>query len=230
MPVGLLYDTPENAAAEIRFLKARGYPVRQIEMGEEPDGQLVSPEHEAALYLEFATAIHEVDPTGSGRTDFQSGIVYTGFDVDPDLGHAISRLSPRPWPLGRLPLPLLRMVSVRRPLPITGEPTLEQPERLAQALQQFRQSGVPDAIPWIISELRPCFGPQLERGWMSLRQDQWLGMRSETARWRNWQVSDGNFGRFWPTRAPLWRRHRLTRRMMRTSGYRPMRPPVSTVD
>ena len=29
---------------------------------------------------------------------------------------------------------------------------LEQPERLAQALQQFRQSGVPDAIPWIISE------------------------------------------------------------------------------
>jgi hypothetical protein len=41
---------------------------------------------------------------------------------------------------------------------------LEQPERLAQALQQFRQSGVPDAIPWIISELRPCFGPQLERG------------------------------------------------------------------
>ena len=38
MPVGLLYDTPENAAAEIRFLKARGYPVRQIEMGEEPDG------------------------------------------------------------------------------------------------------------------------------------------------------------------------------------------------
>lgn len=124
MPVGLLYDTPENAAAEIRFLKARGYPVRQIEMGEEPDGQLVSPEHEAALYLEFATAIHEVDPTGSGRTDFQSGIVYTGFDVDPDLGHAISRLSPRPWPLGRLPLPLLRMVSVRRPLPITGEPAL----------------------------------------------------------------------------------------------------------
>ena len=27
MPVGLLYDNPENAAAEIRFLKARGYPV-----------------------------------------------------------------------------------------------------------------------------------------------------------------------------------------------------------
>src|SRR5208337_1151754 len=36
MPTGLLYDTPENAAAEIRFLKARGYDIRQIELGEEP--------------------------------------------------------------------------------------------------------------------------------------------------------------------------------------------------
>ena len=54
-------------------------------MGEEPDGQFVSPEHEATLYLEFATAIHEVDPTlALGGPSFQSGIVYTGFDVDPD--------------------------------------------------------------------------------------------------------------------------------------------------
>src|SRR5208282_3154099 len=30
MPTGLLYDTPENAAAEIRFLNSRGYSVRQI--------------------------------------------------------------------------------------------------------------------------------------------------------------------------------------------------------
>ncbi len=61
-PVPLLYDTPENAAAEIRYLRSSGYPVERIEMGEEPDGQFVSPEHYGALYLQFAKAIHAVDP------------------------------------------------------------------------------------------------------------------------------------------------------------------------
>jgi len=81
VPVPLLYDTPENAAAEIRFLKTRGYDIRQVEMGEEPDGQQVSPEHEAALYAEFATAIHSVDSTlALGGLSFQNGIVRTRFD------------------------------------------------------------------------------------------------------------------------------------------------------
>jgi len=155
MPVGLLYDTPENAAAEIRFLKARGYPVRQIEMGEEPDGQFVSPEHEAALYLEFATAIHQVDATlALGGPSFQSGIVYTGFDVDPDKswvtrflgylrdhGHLddYSFLSFEWYPFDDL---------CQQP---AGQ-LVQQPERLAQALQQFRQSGVRNSISIIISE------------------------------------------------------------------------------
>lgn len=60
-PVPVLYDTPENAAAEFRYLRASGYPVERVEMGEEPDGQFVSPEHYAALYLQFARAVHAVD-------------------------------------------------------------------------------------------------------------------------------------------------------------------------
>jgi len=62
-PVPLLYDTPDNVAAEIRYLRSSGYPIERLEMGEEPDGQFVSPEHYAALYLQFAKAIHTVDPT-----------------------------------------------------------------------------------------------------------------------------------------------------------------------
>ena len=34
VPVAMLYDTPDNAAAEIAYLKARGYPVSYVEMGE----------------------------------------------------------------------------------------------------------------------------------------------------------------------------------------------------
>jgi hypothetical protein len=62
-PVGLLYETPENSVAQMRFLKARGYPVRQVEMGEEPDGQLVEPEDYGALYLQWADALHRADPS-----------------------------------------------------------------------------------------------------------------------------------------------------------------------
>ena len=62
VPVAMLYDTPDNAAAEIAYLKKRGYPVSYVEMGEEADGQFMLPEDYAALYLQWATAIHRVDP------------------------------------------------------------------------------------------------------------------------------------------------------------------------
>src|SRR5207249_11110391 len=39
VPVGVLYDTPENAVAEINYLLRRSYRLEGIESGEEPDGQ-----------------------------------------------------------------------------------------------------------------------------------------------------------------------------------------------
>ena len=43
VPVAMAHDTPDNAAAEIAHLKARGYPVSYVEMGEEADGQYCCP-------------------------------------------------------------------------------------------------------------------------------------------------------------------------------------------
>jgi len=62
VPACLLFDTPENAVGSIRYLLARRYPIRGIEMGEEPDGQLVTPEDYGALYVQWAQAIHRVRP------------------------------------------------------------------------------------------------------------------------------------------------------------------------
>jgi hypothetical protein len=47
----------------VAYVKTRGYPISYIEMGEEPDGQKMQPEDYGALYLQFAAAIHKVDPT-----------------------------------------------------------------------------------------------------------------------------------------------------------------------
>ena len=61
IPVAMLYSTPEDAAAEIAYIEKRGYPISYVEMGEEPDGQQMIPEDYAALYLQFAAAIHKID-------------------------------------------------------------------------------------------------------------------------------------------------------------------------
>jgi len=60
--VGMLYNTPENAVAEIAYLEKRHYPISYAEMGEEPDGQYITPEDYGALYVQWAAALHKLDP------------------------------------------------------------------------------------------------------------------------------------------------------------------------
>ena len=62
IPVAMLYDNPDNAANEIAYVERRGYAINYVELGEEPDGQFVLPEDDAALYVQWADAIHKVDP------------------------------------------------------------------------------------------------------------------------------------------------------------------------
>ncbi|MGH7866517.1 MAG: glycosyl hydrolase family 5, partial [Candidatus Dormibacteraceae bacterium] len=62
IPIAILYGVPEDAANEIAYLHKRNYPISWIEMGEEADGQRVLPEDYAALYIQFAKAIHKLTP------------------------------------------------------------------------------------------------------------------------------------------------------------------------
>jgi hypothetical protein len=61
VPVAMLYDNPDNAANEIAYIEGRGYAINYVEMGEEPDGQFGTSEDDAALYVQWADAIHKVD-------------------------------------------------------------------------------------------------------------------------------------------------------------------------
>jgi hypothetical protein len=63
IPIALIYSQPEDAVAELKYLEARHYPISYVEMGEESDGQYMSPEDYGALYLQFATALHHFDPS-----------------------------------------------------------------------------------------------------------------------------------------------------------------------
>ncbi len=75
VPVAVLYDTPDNAAAELRYLRSRRLPVTEIELGEEPDGQLCSPEDYGALFIQFADSLKAVDPTVKlGGPSFQTNL------------------------------------------------------------------------------------------------------------------------------------------------------------
>ena len=89
VPVAMLYDTPDNAAAEIVYLKKRGYRISYVEMGEEADGQFMLPEDYAALYLQWATAIHRIDPALKlGGPSFQG--VNKDIEVWPDADGRVS--------------------------------------------------------------------------------------------------------------------------------------------
>jgi hypothetical protein len=61
-PAALLYDTPDNVLAMIKYLKVKHYPVDELEIGEEPEGQLISPVDYAALYYQLGKKIRQVEP------------------------------------------------------------------------------------------------------------------------------------------------------------------------
>ena len=62
MPAALLYDTHENVLSLIQYLKTKDYPVQEMEMGEEPEGQLISPTDYSALYYQLGMNIRKIFP------------------------------------------------------------------------------------------------------------------------------------------------------------------------
>ena len=156
VPVALLYSTPQDAAAQMAYIKRRGYPVSYVEMGEEPDGQYMLPEDYAALYLQFASAVHQIDPNFElGGPVFQG--VTEDIKVWPD---AEGRTS---W-LGRF-LDYLRRHDRMRDLafmsfehyPYDGcetpwENLYQEPELITHIMKVWRDDGLPPGIPLLDTE------------------------------------------------------------------------------
>jgi NedA-like, galactose-binding domain len=154
--IAMLYGIPEDAAAQIAYLKKRGYPVSYVEMGEEPDGQYAMPEDYAALYLQFASAIHRLLPEAR-----LGGPIFEGVNEDikvwPDaqgrtswLGRFLDYLKSH----GRIED--LAFMSFEHypyePCAVTWFDLYREPELVSHMLGVWREDGLPENVPMIITE------------------------------------------------------------------------------
>jgi F5/8 type C domain len=156
IPISMVYGNPENSANELAYIEKRGYSVAYVEMGEEPDGQFMLPEDYAALYIQWARALHKVDPHLK-----LGGPVFQGSDEDiqvwPD---AYGRTS---W-LARFidylkahgSLQDLSFVSFEHyplaPCTINWSDLYREPELTRNILNVWREDGVPENIPLMNTE------------------------------------------------------------------------------
>jgi len=162
IPISMLYGTPEDSANQIAYLEARGYPISYVEMGEEPDGQFMLPEDYGALYLQWAKALHKVDPHLK-----LGGPVFEGVNEDilvwPDAQGRIS------W-LGRFIAYLnahdrisdLSFMSFEHypydPCTIQWSDLYDEANLTSHILQTWRDDGLPANVPMLISELNMSSG------------------------------------------------------------------------
>lgn len=157
IPVPLLYDTPENSAAEIRYLRARGYAIRGVELGEEPDGQFAAPEDYAALYAQFAAALHWVDPRLKlGGPCFQSTI----HDVkawpetpgnDSWMRRFVTHLRSRGRE-GDFQFFSMEWYPFDDTRAATAPQLAKAPGLLAGVLRRLQRDGLSSEVPWMITE------------------------------------------------------------------------------
>jgi hypothetical protein len=176
MPIAMLYNTPEDAVNELRYLAARKYPVSYVEMGEEADGHYTPPEDYAALYIQFAHALHAFDP--SLRL---GGPIFTGQNEDietwPDEHGDASwtrRFLAYLRSHGRMSD--LAFFSFEHypvdPGKLSWSSLYEEPHWVAHILDVWHADGVPRDVPMFITESN--FSSQYSEGYLDVWSALWL--------------------------------------------------------
>ena len=156
IPIAMLYATPEDSVAEIAYIEKRGYPISYVEMGEEPDGHYTPPEDYAALYVQWATALHKLDPklrlggpifTGVNKDietwpDAQGRTSWTARFIDYLKAHGrladLSFFSFEHYPMD--------------PCKIQWSNLYDEPSLVTHMLDVWHQDGVPTNVPMFITE------------------------------------------------------------------------------
>lgn len=155
LPVGVLYDTPENATAEINYLLRRNYNLEGIELGEEPDGQWALPEDYAALYAGVARRIAVLNPLlklgGPSLQNFDDQLL-----TWPDASGNRSWMNRFLKYIGNAKSPFdffsFEFYPFDNICADAAPQLLETPKRLGAMITSLRTDGVPTVIPWLMTE------------------------------------------------------------------------------
>ena len=160
IPIAMLYSTPEDAAAQIAYIEKRGYPISYVEMGEEPDGHYTLPEDYAALYVQFAAALHRLDPklklggpifTGENKDievwpDANGKASFTGRFIDYLKSHnkmnELAFFSFEHYPV--------------EPGKVQWSSLYDEAYLVQHIMQVWREDGVPTNVPLFITESNLC--------------------------------------------------------------------------
>jgi F5/8 type C domain len=155
VPVGVLYDTPDNAVAEIRYLLARKYSLEGVELGEEPDGQWASPEDFAALYVATARRLRSLSSQlklgGPGLQNFD-GHLLTWPDKSGNrfwMNRFLRALRAPESPFDFFSFEYYPFDDVCSD---AARQLLEIPQRLRAMFSSLHDDGVPSNIPWLMTE------------------------------------------------------------------------------
>jgi F5/8 type C domain len=155
VPVGVLYDTPENASAEINYLLRRNYNVEGIELGEEPDGQWVLPEDYAALYAGIARRLSTLNPHlklgGPSLQNFEERLL-TWTDSSGNrswMNRFLKYVRGAGAPFDFFSFEFYPFDNICAK---AAPQLLEIPKRLGSMLASLRADGVPSDIPWLMTE------------------------------------------------------------------------------
>ena len=153
VPVGVLYDTPENATAEINYL--RQYPLEGIELGEEPDGQWASPEDYATLYTGVARRLAALNPRlklgGPSLQNFE-GQLLTWPDASGNrswMNRFLNYIHAAGCPFDFFSFEFYPFDNICAD---AAPQLLQTPRRLSAMMTSLRADGVPTAIPWLLTE------------------------------------------------------------------------------
>src|ERR1700730_1036513 len=155
VPVGVLYDTPENATAEISCLCKGQYPLEGIELGEEPDGQWALPEDYAALYTGVAPRLTALNPRlklgGPRLPNFEEQLL-----TWPDAAGNRSLMNRFLKCIRSAGVPFdffsFEFYPFDNICADAAPQLLQTPKRLGEMITSLRADGVPTAIPWLMTE------------------------------------------------------------------------------